>query len=314
MVLAGAACWGLSGTAAQVLFHAHGVSPAWLVTVRMLAAGGLLAVALRPPFPRSGRLRFLVFAVLGLAGVQFTYMAAIAATNAATATFLQYLAVPAIALWELARGRRRPTLLELLAAGLAVAGTALLVLASPGGGLGLHVTPLGLAYGILSAVTLAYYTLASVPLVAELGSWRLTTWALLVGGAAMALWAPPWAARPAGDPWAVAGLVAFVVLFGTLAGFGLFLASLRHVSATEAGIVATFEPVAAAVSAYAFLHVALLPWQYAGGALILLAVVLLRLRGGQEARAPDASGPRAETGASASARTETTAHAGETGR
>jgi drug/metabolite transporter (DMT)-like permease len=278
--VAGASLWGLSGTAAQVLLQRYGVPAAWLVTARMLGAGVILWLVLRPPFPRAHLAAFLAFSLLGLAAVQLTYFLAIADTNAPTATFLQYLGLPLIAVVEMARGPSRRGGRRVLAVALALVGTALLVL---GGAHGLKVEAAGLVFGLLSAVTMAYYTLASVPLVQRYGSWTATTWGFLVGGAAMALWDPPWAlpasllSRPA-----AAFLLAFVVLFGTLAAFGLYLASLQHIPATEAGVAATLEPVSAALAAFVLLHVALRPGQYLGGALIVAAVLLLRLSSAAE--------------------------------
>jgi drug/metabolite transporter (DMT)-like permease len=274
--LAGAVLWGLSGTAAQVLFQFHHIAPQWLVTVRMLGAGLLLVLWLRPPFPQKRAMVFLIFAVIGLAGVQYTYLAAIAYANAATATLLQSLSVPMIALYEgvVARKGMKPG--RVVALVIAVAGTALLVLGGEHGSITVQVNLLGVVFGLLSAVVAAFYLLASVPLVAEFGTWSTTTWGFLIGGLAMACWAPPWAVQPSGSIVAVVLLTGFVVLFGTLAAFGLFLESLRTITATEAGIAGTMEPVSAAVAAFVFLHVTLTPVQDVGGALILLAVVLLR--------------------------------------
>ena len=42
MVVTGAALWGLSGTAAQILFQEKNVTAEWLVAVRMLLAGFVL--------------------------------------------------------------------------------------------------------------------------------------------------------------------------------------------------------------------------------------------------------------------------------
>jgi drug/metabolite transporter (DMT)-like permease len=55
-----------------------------------------------------------------------------------------------------------------------------------------------------------------------------------------------------------------------------YLASLRHISPSDASMAATTEPVTAAVASLTLLGVALVPLQYAGGAAILGAVVLLR--------------------------------------
>jgi drug/metabolite transporter (DMT)-like permease len=55
------------------------------------------------------------------------------------------------------------------------------------------------------------------------------------------------------------------------------LGSIARVGAGTTAIVSTFEPVVTAVLAALFLHEALAARQYAGGALILSGVVLLRL-------------------------------------
>lgn len=280
LVLAGSSLWGLSGTAAQLLFQRHGARAEWLVTMRLAGAGLLLLLLFRPPFPRGAWRPLLVFSILGVAAVQYTYFAAIAHTNVATATFLQYTSIPMIASWEVVRGRAPLTPARGLALAAALAGVGALALGGPSGASGLAVSPLGIVFGILSAVTAAVYTLTSVPLVRSIGAWPTTTWGFLVAAVPMAIWAPPWSVRTTGSPLAVGALVAFVVVFGTLIAFGLFLASLRHISATEAAITATAEPVAAALAALLVLGVALRPLQYAGGAAILCAVMVLRGRPG----------------------------------
>ncbi len=55
----------------------------------------------------------------------------------------------------------------------------------------------------------------------------------------------------------------------------LSLASLRHITPTEFAVTSTLEPALAAVAAAAFLGVTLRPPQYAGGALTIIAVLLL---------------------------------------
>src|SRR4051794_670318 len=87
MVLVGASLWGISGTVAQVLFQQKGFQAGWLVSVRLLFSGALLLslAALRKrkggiwgvwkdPRDRSG---ILVFGLVGLLGVQYSYFAAV---------------------------------------------------------------------------------------------------------------------------------------------------------------------------------------------------------------------------------------------
>lgn len=275
-VLVAGSLWGLGGTAAQLLFQRHGIQPQWLVSVRLGAAGLILLLVVRPRWPRRQWPRLVLFAVLGVAAVQYCYFAAIAASNVATATFLQYTSVAMISGWEIARGRAPLTPLRGLALAASLGGVTLLALGGPAGVGQLRLNPVGVVFGLLSAVTAAYYTLSSVPLVRSLGAWPTTTWGFALGALPMLIWTPPWVVRPTGSGVEVAALVAFVVLFGTLVAFGLYLASLRHISAGEAAITATSEPVATAIVALLVLGVALRPLQYLGGAAIVGAVLLLR--------------------------------------
>ena len=61
---------------------------------------------------------------------------------------------------------------------------------------------------------------------------------------------------------------------GTIAPFVLSIAALRHLPATTVGIVATFEPVAAAVVAWAWLGESLVAVQILGGVVVLVGILL----------------------------------------
>jgi drug/metabolite transporter (DMT)-like permease len=283
--LAAGVLWGLSGTAAQVLFQHHGIQPQWLVTMRMLGSAAILLVVTRPAWPRGHVLPLVVFGVLGLAAVQYTYFAAISLMGVALATFMQYLSLPMIALWEGILGAETLGRRAVAAVALAMLGTSLLLVASPHGSAGLRVSAAGLLFGLLSAVTAAFYTLYSVRIVRAIGPWRSNAWGFLAGGLAMSVVAPPWSVHATGPGTELVGLVAFVVVLGTLLPFALFLFSLTRISATEAGTAVTIEPVSAALASALLLSAALVPLQYAGGAAIIGAVLLIRAAGGRAARA-----------------------------
>jgi len=291
--LVAASLWGLGGTAAQALFVVYGFPPAGLVTLRLVLSGGVLWLLLRPAFPRSHAGAFVPFGIFGLFGVQITFFLAIDYSNAATTTLLQSLQLPMIAVWEAGWERKPVGRAWGLAVALAVIGTALVVLGRPG--FSLTLTPLGLFFGIASAVTAAYYTLASRPLVRSIGPWSTVTWGFLIGGLVSLpfglfglsgysgiLHAPP--------PLPVDLLVAFVVVFSTLLAFGLFLTSVRKIGASEAAVATAMEPIAAAIAALLFLGVLLTGFQYFGGGLILLGVGILSLKAGKDR--PPAPTPR----------------------
>ena len=288
--------WGLSGTAAQALFTGYSFPVLGLVSIRMLGAGAILVVALRaerrPPFTPS----FLALSILGIAASQLTYLEAIANSNAVTATLLQFLFLPMVAAYEALRGSIVWSARWSATLSLAGLGMFLLVANPTGASLGILVTPLGLLFGLLSAVAGAYYSLAGRALVQRHGSWAITGWGFLLGGAVTL----PFGAatllpyRLPSTLLASSGLVelvAFIVVFGTLLGYGLYLYGLRHLPATEVGVAASLEPIAAGVATYVLLGVALTGLQYAGGALILVAVALLGFRRVRPASPSAAPGP-----------------------
>ncbi|HTT35356.1 MAG TPA: DMT family transporter, partial [Thermoplasmata archaeon] len=283
--LVASALWGVAATAAQAAFGPYGVPPAALVSIRLLSAGAILWLLLRPKFPTADRGRMIAFAVLGLFGVQITFYVAIDASNATVTSLLQCLAIPMIAVYEAvveARGLARMTALALA---LAVAGTVLVILGRSGATL--LVTPVGLAFGLASAVAAAYYTLASRTLMRSHGPWSVVLWGFVLGGLAslptgvLALLAPGGVAWVGSVPALL--LVAFVVGFGTLLSFPLYLVGVSRIGATRAGIATTAEPIATALTATVFLGVVLTPFQYAGGGLVVLGVYLLTAhrRGGR---------------------------------
>ena len=239
----------------------------------------LFAVA-RPAWPRPWTLSFASMAVLGLVGSQSTYLITLFYTNVTTATLLQFLFLPMVAGYELATGAIQWSYRWAVLLTLAAVGTVLLVGTITSTGIAILVTPIGLVFGLLSAVAGAYYTIATRRFVQSQSPWWVTTWGFFLGGvvtAPVGVWSalqyhwPSTFARAA----LLGGLVLFVVVAGTLLAFGLFVYGLRKLKATEAGIAGSFEPIVAAAAGFAILGVALSALQYVGGALIVVAVALL---------------------------------------
>ncbi|MDI3270390.1 MAG: DMT family transporter [Bacillota bacterium] len=273
MVLLAATFWGLSGTAAQALFEDYGVSPFWLLSVRMVLGGLFLLLWARPAFPRARWGGMLLLALLGLVPVQGTYLLAIAYGNVASATLLQTLGIPLIALVERMWQRRPLPGRLLLGIALAFSGTALLVVERPET-MELALSPLAIFWGLMAALTLMLYTFLSLPLVQTYGGWPVTAWGLFLGGLFLLPFVRPWELR-APLSWEALLLVIFVALVGTALAFGLYVGSLRWLRPAEAGLAVTWEPVVAAIAAYIFLQVVLRPWQYLGAALIVASLSLL---------------------------------------
>lgn len=270
-----AALWAVGGIAAQDLFSRHHVDPGWLVGVRMACGGLLLLAAFRPAWPRGHTALLLAIAVLGIAGAQFTWFVAIDKSNVALATFVQYSAVAMTAGWQMLRRQVRPTARRLAAVAAAGTGVWLLAAGVPGGLRASRADQAGIGFALASAVAFSFYMLGSARLARDTSPGPATAWGLTVGSIPMLACFPPWAAHPSGDPLVLAALTATVAVAATAVAFSLSLASLRRITPTEFAVTSTLEPALAAAAAAVFLGVTLRPPQYLGGALTVLAVLLL---------------------------------------
>ncbi|WP_369406141.1 DMT family transporter [Alicyclobacillus kakegawensis] len=282
MVLLGAVLWGVSGTVAQVLFQRDGLNPGWLVAVRMSVSGLLLlAGSCVKSGPRqvlavwkdrrdAGRL--ILFGIVGLLGVQYSYFASIRYGNAATGTILQYMGPVFITVYGAWRSRRMPSAGQVLSAFLALVGALLLV--TDGDFHSFSVAPLAVLWGIVSAITVAFYSLYPQHLLRRYGAAATVGWAMLIGGVGMSFVTPPWhfTGHYTLGTW---GLIGFVVVFGTLIAFYVYIASLKYISAFEASVLSCGEPLSAAIIAVACLHVQMGALAMLGGVCVLVTVILL---------------------------------------
>lgn len=281
LVLSGAVLWGFSGNVAQYLFQTQGIRAGWMTSVRMLAAGILLLlltmagerqavwVIWKEKKSRNG---LLFFGLFGMIGAQYTYFESVAAGNAATATLLQYLGPAIIMVYLALRWRKRPTRAESAAIFLALAGVFLIV--TKGRFDQISIRPAALFWGILSAFGGAAYSLQPVALLKRWGAGTIVGWGMIVGGLVMSFFYPPWLFYGSLSAVSIAG-VAFIVLFGTLAAFYLYLESLKYLHPVETSLLGCAEPLSAAVISVVWMHVPLTVFDWMGAACIIGTVVIL---------------------------------------
>jgi drug/metabolite transporter (DMT)-like permease len=282
-----ATLFGVGGTFAQFLFQQRGANIDWLVTMRLLCAGAvLLLIAIvrqgRSVFAiwRTDAVTLILFGLCGMLAVQYTYMAAIYASNTATATVLQFTAPAMIAVWLALAGRRLPSLRESAAIALAMLGTFFLVTHGELGAL--SISPLALFWGLASAVAAAFNAIQPARLLRNHDASVVGGWGMLVGGVALSFVHPPWKVEGVWDAEAY-GFTAFILLLGTLAAFHLFIMALRLIGAQKTSLLTCAEPLSAAVLAVWWLGV---PWGAMAwlGTLCILATIVLLAREQSEER------------------------------
>ena len=188
MVLTAGIAWGFSGVSGQYLM-AHGVNVNLLTSLRLLLSGILLTASVffrqrdklvQAIKDRKTLVSIALFALFGLVLNQYAYLSAIQYTNAGTATVLQYVTPVIILAFVCAKYRRFPIAAELVAIIMAIVGT--FTIATHGQIRELAITPLGLFWGLFSAVTYALYILLPAKAIEKWGSLIVIGLGLLLGG------------------------------------------------------------------------------------------------------------------------------------
>jgi drug/metabolite transporter (DMT)-like permease len=288
MALGAGTLFAINGTVSKVILES-GISSLRLTQVR--STGALIGLALiilatRPQDLRTNRRELLylaVFGVFGVALVQLFYFLAIHRLEIGVSLLIQYLGPLLVALFaffvlkEHVRGRLW------IALALALGGLTLVVDLWHG----VTLDGLGIAWSLCSAVTFAGYMLFAERAVGRRDPVSLLCWGFLFAAIFWAI-AQPWWSFPFDVPgrsvsllghlsdrhlpvWA---LMAWMVVLGTIVPFFLIVGSMRHITATRAGITAMVEPVVASLAAWGWLGETLGATQLVGGAIVLAGIVL----------------------------------------
>lgn len=283
MTLIAGIAWGLSGACGQYLL-AHGFTAIGLTTIRLVFSGAVLLLLayladqekvkafLRD---RSSYLPLLLFAFLGLLMTQLTYLEAIDATNAGTATVFQYLCPIGVLAYSCVKDRVAPTVSEIFSMVLAIAGTFLI--ATHGQLNQLAINPKGLAWGVVSAFAYALYIILPLNLIQKWGSMLVIGVGMTIPGILML----PFSGLLSSsgnyrlDTWmALFGLV----VIGTIFAYTAFLKGTSLVGAVKGSLLASFEPVSAVFFAFVIMKEHFFMVDVIGMAMILLAVLLISLK------------------------------------
>jgi drug/metabolite transporter, DME family len=278
LVLGAASLWGSLGLFGRRLFAYH-LTPLEIASVRAALAFLALVVLYAPRLrslrvPRRDLPLLLVYGGLSIGAFYFLYMAAIERTTIAVAAALLYTA-PAFVLiisWGLRWESMRPGQLLPLAA--ALAGVVLVTGAGAAVVRGRAPLPAAaLAFGLGSGITYALFTVLGKRVSERYGPLRTLFYAYAAGALVLAPAAPPWQVltrHPEALP-----VLAGMSLGPTLLASFLFLAALHHLPASTASMLATAEPVVAALLGVAVLGEPLGLDTAAGVALVVGAAIML---------------------------------------
>lgn len=221
---------------------------------------------------KSSLLFLIPFGMIALAGMHFSYFMAIKESDVPTAILLEYMAPILTLAYGVFILKRKVSWLAPLAVVLALLGCAVVIGAFDAGGL--RVTPSGLFWGIMAAITFALYSQMG-----SSGAGRFSSSTLLFYGLFFAaiMWTvvlgPASIAEVFKNPTSGLAVLGMSV-FSTILPFGCYLAAMKYISPTQAGITAMLEPVLVALGSW-LIYGTSLSWSFIVGGLTIIGAIIL---------------------------------------
>ena len=281
-ILAAAAIWGSIGVAGRIAFGA-GVDP--LEAAFFRAAIAFLVLITIVTLSKRSRLRvqrgdlglFAAFGILSIAAFFYVYLYAISWTSVATAAILLYTAPVWVIILSRALFGEPLTRGKVLAVVLAFTGCVLVVRGYDPQSLRLNLP--GVLAGLASGFTYGMYSIFGKTALRRYDPITTLVYALGIGAAVLGGAAAAAGVVSVSHSAAAWAAIVYLSLVTTLLAQWLYLSGLEAVEAGRATLVATFEPVVAAVLGYGVLGENLERWQIVGGLLVLSAVITVRSLG-----------------------------------
>lgn len=286
LIVLGSILWGATGPMMEWVLNNTNLSVSFFLTVRLITAGICILLFLLITGQRvfliwkdiSWLKQLVVFGVLGMLGVQYTFVAAIEASNASIATLLQFLGPVYIILFLSWKNRIFPPKYQVIG----IIGTliGLFLLLTNANVSILLISREALLWGLAVGIAFSIYTVYPARLMKEWGVLVVVGWGMLIGGIVLALVTQIWKT----DEWVhlaaypISIIVIIIILIGTIA-FILFLSSMKYITAVETSILSSIEPLTAMIISVFWFNQILGAWQYIGVVIMLLFVTWLSVAG-----------------------------------
>lgn len=289
LIVVGGILWGTTGPLLEWILEDSGLSVPFILTIRLILGGVFLLAFLlirkrditsvwkRP----SSRNQLIIFSIFGMLGVQYSFVAAIEASDAVVATLLQFSAPIFIIIYISLIHKELPPRYQIFG----IAGTlfGLFLLMTNGQLDTLLVSKQAFIWGGLVGIAFAFYTLYPAKLMRDWNILVVVGWAMLIGGLLLGLVTQVWKS----DGWSLIFqdnyplVMILLILFGTMA-FILFLSSMKFISPVEASILSVFEPLTAMVISVLWFKTMLKGGQLLGVGMMLIFIIWLSVSDGKK--------------------------------
>ena len=283
LTIAGGILWGISGVCGQFLFQNKDVTASWLVPLRLVTAGFLLLCyyVIRDKGKtfdiwktKRNRIDIIIYGLAGMMLCQYSYFQTIEWSNAGTATVIQYLGPALIVVWVCLQTKRLPEKKEVLGVILAVTG--IFLIATHGNPTTLALSQKALIMGLISAVSVVIYTVKPARMQAEFDTPLILAWGMLIGGIALTIAFRPWNNKVIFDGETFTART-FIILFGTMAGFSMYMTGVKMIGSVKASLYSCVEPVASMVLTAVWMKVSFTTPDLIGTAFVIATIIILAI-------------------------------------
>jgi len=276
---AGAALWGIIGLFVSNLY-AIGFTPLQVVTVRAIAASIFLITYALLRNPNAFKIQlsdskyFIGTGIISIVFFNWCMFVAIEETSISVAAILLYTAPAFVTIFARILFKEKLTTRKVLALVVTIVGCAFVVGVFPNftGTISLF----GLVVGIGSGFFYALYSIFGKFALKKYDSLTVTVYTFIFAAVAV---------TPFSGIWKVANLFAdikawiYIIGLGflsTMMAFILYTKGLQYIESSRASIIATIEPVVAAIIGFFIFQETLQMWQYVGIIMVIAAVIIVQ--------------------------------------
>ena len=271
-IILAASCWGFIGIFSSLAF-AEGVSPMevafWRAIIAWLLFGSQAIVRKETHLVKKDMLLLTVFGFLGISLFYISYQYAVKTGGAAFASVLLYTAPAWVVVCSYFIYKEKLNANKIVAVLLVIAGVFLISRTGGNSNAGTTLGLVAILSGLMSGFCYSLYYTIGKYFSSRYSSANLFLYVLPIGAVGIL----PFVEFSHKSPVAWAALIA-VALVSTFIANHCYYLGLKHLEAGKASIVATLEPVVAAVAAYIILGEYFTGLGYVGAAMIIGAVIL----------------------------------------
>ncbi|MDR4889882.1 DMT family transporter [Fredinandcohnia sp. QZ13] len=278
-IAAGASLWGIIGLFVSNLY-AIGFTPLQVVAVRAIAASIFLITYALLKSPHAFKIKisdskyFIGTGIISIVLFNWCMFVAIEETSISVAAILLYTAPAFVTIFARFLFKEKLTIRKMLALAVTIVGCAFVVGVFPNftGTISLF----GLIVGIGSGFFYALYSIFGKYALEKYDSLTVTVYTFIFAAVAVTPFSGIWSSLNL-----FADIKSWMYIIGlgflsTMLAFILYTKGLQYIESSRASIIATIEPVVAAIIGYFIFQETLQMWQYVGVIMVIVAVIIVQ--------------------------------------